>query len=522
MRIHCLLFALFILACGLTVRAEPQTVCTITVNSADEKEAFRRRLPKDQFRFVELVEKGRADWLGSACEKAIACDVLVVSGHFNAGDVFYSDRNESNEYLRVDELERASCSDSCPALFSRLKEVYLFGCESLNPDASKYSSSHGDSGLDRMRRIFASVPVIYGFSSSAPVGATAAALLDRYFDTGTSGIGIGRRDSRLLAIFSRNGMTATRGAPESQAYRAQVCQYFDERLTAAQKLSFIHATMRNDMAVANAFFERIDGFLASLTETERQSPALLIALAEISVDDVTRGRYLVAERATADPALRARMIALAATFGWLTPEERAAERIGMINDILAGRSIGFVEVEAICSLNDAGKLDGELSRLKVPSASAASAAAAAALACLGDRGARVRVLAALTSADERDVRVAQVYLRHRPAHEAGELRALVRDIARMPETGAQIRALDTLGRLNVTDRVVVEELTRSFTAAKSVDLQRAIAEIFLRGDAKAMVRTDLAGVLRRHRIASRGGEDLIDVLIRRLLSPSTS
>lgn len=60
-------------------RAGPQTVCTITVNSADEKEAFHRRLPKGQFRFVELVEKGRADWLASACEKAIACDVLVVS-----------------------------------------------------------------------------------------------------------------------------------------------------------------------------------------------------------------------------------------------------------------------------------------------------------------------------------------------------------------------------------------------------------------------------------------------------------
>jgi hypothetical protein len=128
----------------------------------------------------------------------------------------------------------------------------------------------------------------------------------------------------------------------------------------------------------------------------------------------------------------------------------------------------------------------------------------------------------LTSADERDVRVAQVYLRHRPAHEAGELRALARDIARMPETGAQIRALDTLGRLNVSDRVVVEELTRSFTTAKSVDLQRAIAEIFLRGDAKAMERSDLAGVLRRHRIASRSGEDLIDVLIRRLTATSTS
>jgi len=34
----------------------------------------------------------------------------------------------------VDVLERAACSDSCPGLFENLKEVYLFGCDTLNPD----------------------------------------------------------------------------------------------------------------------------------------------------------------------------------------------------------------------------------------------------------------------------------------------------------------------------------------------------------------------------------------------------
>jgi hypothetical protein len=58
---------LALLAAGLwlsvpTWGAEPQTVCTITVNSADEKESFRRHLPASKYRFVELVERGRADW----------------------------------------------------------------------------------------------------------------------------------------------------------------------------------------------------------------------------------------------------------------------------------------------------------------------------------------------------------------------------------------------------------------------------------------------------------------------------
>jgi hypothetical protein len=132
-----LYLAFFAATCALNAFAEKKTVCTITVNSPDEKETLAQRLPKGQYEFVELVEKGRADWLQSSCQKGVQCDVLVVSGHFNAGDVFYSDRLENDEHLQVDELERASCSNSCPGLFARLKEVYLFGCESLNPDATQ-------------------------------------------------------------------------------------------------------------------------------------------------------------------------------------------------------------------------------------------------------------------------------------------------------------------------------------------------------------------------------------------------
>jgi hypothetical protein len=521
MQVNLFLLAFLLLgSCG--AHAEQKTVCTITVNSADEKEAFRRHLPQGQYRFVELVEQGRADWLAASCERAIECDVLVVSGHFNAGDTFYSDRVEARESLSIDELERASCSASCPALFSRLKEVYLFGCESLNPDASKYSSHHGDSGLERMRRIFAKVPLIYGFSSAAPVGAVAATRLDRYFAGGASEIGSGQRSSRLLAAFAPSGMTATRGMPESQASRRQVCEFFDERLGAAHKLSLIHETLRGDMRQAMALVGRIATLLDSLTADERSSGAFLYALAGISADDATRARFLVAERASVEPAARSRMIALATTLGWLSPEERVAEIMGTINDFLGSRAFGFGEVEAICTLNETRELDGELARVKVPPARAGSAAVAAALACLGDGAARARVLAALSSGDERDVQVAQVYLRHRPAHEPHELLTLARDIGRMTGSGGQVRALDTLGRLRIANREIVDELTGMFAAAKSLDIQKAIAEIFLRSDIETVGRSELARKLRRDRLVSVGGEDLIDILIRRLLATSTS
>src|SRR3954469_20673693 len=183
--------------------ADRKTVCTITVNSSDERETFRRSMPADQFDFVELVERGRPDWLASACRKGVTCDVLLISGHFDGGDEFYSDKLDARESLPVDEMERVSCSDSCPALFSQLKEVYLFGCNTLNPEAVKSASAevvrgflrsghsqadaealaqalserHAQSNRERMREIFRDVPVIYGFSSKAPLGRSAAPVL---------------------------------------------------------------------------------------------------------------------------------------------------------------------------------------------------------------------------------------------------------------------------------------------------------------------------------------------------------
>ena len=76
--------------------AAMQTVCTITVNSPDEKEALRRHLPESKYRFVELVERGRPDWLASACQKRIQCDVLLISGHF-AGTNFFSEAIDTQD-----------------------------------------------------------------------------------------------------------------------------------------------------------------------------------------------------------------------------------------------------------------------------------------------------------------------------------------------------------------------------------------------------------------------------------------
>src|SRR5215208_5085234 len=250
--------------------AEKQTVCTITVNSPDEQEAFRRFLPASKYQFVELVERGRPDWLTSACQRRVSCDVLVISGHYGAaGDEFFSDSLDKSEFLPIAELERVSCSDSCPSLFSKLKEVHLFGCNTLSSEArypasqeiarslAREGRSHaeaerfarllngrnGESSRARMRMIFKDVPVIYGFTAAAPLGPAAGSTLNRFFQAnGAKDVGNGRASSRLLSSFASQGMTVAQGMTNADplaAVRQDMCRFADDRLSDAQKLRFV-------------------------------------------------------------------------------------------------------------------------------------------------------------------------------------------------------------------------------------------------------------------------------------------
>jgi hypothetical protein len=541
-----LLAALLVAAWAHDVRADKKTVCTITVNSPDEKEIFRRSLPQDDFQFVELVERGRPDWLASACSKGVRCDVLLISGHFDDGTEFYSDRLDARESLPVDEMERASCSDSCPGLFSQLKEVYLFGCNTLEAQPLRSTSAeigrslirsghspadaerlsrvlnerHGESNRDRMRHIFKDVPVIYGFSSKAPLGRTAGPMLDRYFQSGASGeIGSGRASPKLLSLFAPVSMTVATGSSDSDrhaGYRQDVCHFSDDRLSAAQKLSFVHQLLGREMAEVRMFLDHIEKYAASLSDTERQEPTVARALDEIARDEAARTRYLDFVRDADQPAVRARMIGLAAKLGWLSPAEKRAELMRMIGDQLAKNAVSSAEVGLACALNKDHELDQELHRLQLQPAQAENVTHAAVLACLGSTEAHARVLRALTSPNDEEVQIAQVYLHYWPISDPTELRDVATGIARMNGSDAQVRALDTLARYHLSDRESLEELTRLFPRAKSVNVQRAIAGILIRSDFQTIATPELVKTLRQSRLKSPDGADLIDVLIRRL------
>ena len=540
--------ALCLSAPWVAAQTKTQTVCTITVNSSDEKATFRRHLPAAKYKFVELVERGRPDWLASACQAGVKCDVLIISGHYDGGNVFFSDQLDKSEYLPVDELERISCSDSCPGLFSQLKEVHLFGCNTLNPQAHSSASAevvrslvrdghslrqaerqllalnaeHGESGRDRMRQVFKDVPVIYGFSSVAPLGPVAASTLGGYFRAvGAQEIGQGRVSSRLLGHFSQFGMTVTKGMTDKDphaAVRDDVCRFVNDRSSDADKLGFVHQLLQRDSGQARVHLDRIQR-LATLLETPaRRTSAVTQALAQIAGDGATRGRFMDFARDADQPAVRARMLKVAHDLGWLTAAQRWEELELMLVELQARKTVGVNEVDLACTLNQEHQLDSAFDRLFVPSSRADEVARAAVLACLGSTEAHARTLQALVSRTAADVKIAQAYLRHRPLTDATELHRLADSIARMPPSEAQVRALESLGRHYVSDRKILERLTRLFSATPSSPVQTAIAGILLRADLRLIANRQLVATLQKDRHSSPPGDDVVDALLRRLQS----
>jgi hypothetical protein len=524
-------------ACLLALAAAPclaqdrrQVVCTITVNSPDERDAFRRFLPPERFEFVELVESGRPDWLASSCRRGIECDVLVVSGHF-AGSEFYSSRPETRETLKVDEIERVQCSGSC-GLFSKVKEAYLFGCDSLKPEPVKsampeivrglvragatpvqaesvartLSEHEGESSRGLMRRLFPGVPVIYGFSSLAPYGRVSGPLLERFFESGGGDdVATGRASERLLKLFGPSSMTIAEGLPENTS-----CSYHDERIPAARKLEALAAELIGEMPAARMAFARVEKFLEDLPAGERADPGFLAARRDLAAAPVSRDAYLALVRSTVDPALRVRMAGVGRDIGWLDEAGHRAELAQTIRDMVAADAIDFGEVDLICALNKNDALATELRLFNVATLTPAHAAAGA---CLGNAGARASALRALASTDERDVRMVQAYLRHRPITDAAELRKVAAGIAAMKASAAQVRALETLARHHIADAEVLERLAALYSRARSAEVQRAIAEVFLRSDLAAIDTHALAQRLQRDRV---GRDGLIDTLISRL------
>jgi hypothetical protein len=132
---------------------------------------------------------------------------------------------------------------------------------------------------------------------------------------------------------------------------------------------------------------------------------------------------------------------------------------------------------------------------------------------MGDGPSRARALAALASADERDVRIAQAFLRHRPITDGAELRAVIAGVARMKTSAAQVLAIETLARQHVSDAQALDSLAALYSSARSPQVQRAVAEVFLRSELDSADARALAARLKRDRLRD---DAFIDTVITRL------
>lgn len=205
------LFLLTILS-GSLYASPIYNVCTITINSNNEAKTFQKYLSqgenKNRFKFIELTHYQSApdknDWFDRSCKADVQCDILVISGHFSGR--FFSDYNSILDFSQ-EQMEKATCENSCSGIMQKPKEVFLFGCNTLaekeldhrNPEEyfnvlinDGFTSEEaermvqtrygewGSSFKDIMIRSFKGVPHIYGFNSTSPLGAVIQPYLANY------------------------------------------------------------------------------------------------------------------------------------------------------------------------------------------------------------------------------------------------------------------------------------------------------------------------------------------------------
>lgn len=216
-----------------------KTVCSVTVNSEDERELFKRHYSARDYNFIELLPAREPDrfvvrdsrWLQKACQAQVKCDVMVLSGHFAESFL-----GESGFEISAQDLHAAACTETCQNFFSSIKEVYLFGCNTLaskKPDArsvQQYVKILTEDGLGphkaqrvaarrytqysidyftEMRALFVNAENIFGYPSVGPSGRSVAKPLGAYLQ------GLNQAPGSFSEVFKstlgRTGMVKTSG-----------------------------------------------------------------------------------------------------------------------------------------------------------------------------------------------------------------------------------------------------------------------------------------------------------------------
>jgi hypothetical protein len=308
---------------------------------------------------------------------------------------------------------------------------------------------------------------------------------------------------RLASYFADSGMRIVGGltpADPKARVRAEMCRFFDDRLTPAAKLDFIGELLQREMAEVRMYLGRIETYLEDLSDEATGSPEWKVSQLTIAADDGARGRFLQFARNAEPPPVRLRMMDVAYYLGWLTPAEARQEQVELVQSLLEAPRLGMGEADLICKVANAQDIGvGELQLRDQP-----GPAASVARACLGDAGARQAARAFLLSKDEDTFLGARILFDSDPMTPS-DLKWYAAEIGR--GTGgdaAAERALHVIARQHVRDRAVLEAFMQLLTMDLARETKQAIAYVFLFADWSQVDRAKLIEAVRKTGLAEDG------------------
>jgi len=485
-------------------------VCSITINSSDEIDTFRKHLPESAFDFVELTDYARESsedpkesWFGRACKSGVQCDVVVLSGHFaneylgSFGTTFAGDTGVS---LSLAELEQRSCDQSCGGILARPTEAFLFGCRTLAKSLperplpktdldllAKYGISpenaalvldelrfHGDdtSNRERMRFVFSGVPHLYGFEETAPVGPDARPGLEKYFRTkgdyakylrGEAAArekkpAANRELARAIAPSTFTQCSGLDRADPAYARATEMCSLRNESTSTTARLGRLEAAF--DQPGFVSYLPAIAAFLRSHPPASFGAEENAV-LARIRANDAARQSATDLVQNLKTPLLRLEILRMARDVGWLDQDESLPIFRQIVLQFLSPPTYGEGR-DAICGIDEATRKRFDLKAEEIPDGVYKNEFGIQALGCLKPADERIHVRLAKSLSDPRE------WISRLAAKSLGEMKppgvdvqeALADQLLR-PEEGARLGAAEALRELKPSDPRVLKAIRRN-------------------------------------------------------------
>lgn len=507
------------------------TVCSITINSDNEKKVFESQVKKYPKKFnpvVELTMMGTEeedgdDWFDMACKSGLRCDQLVISGHF--GGSFFGD---SKKELSMEQLESKGCSRTCDGILAQPYEVFLFGCNTLASKEqdhrtpaqylqvllrdgiprqqaemvveSRYGATGDDFKSSMQRAFHGDSKQLYGFDSVGPSGKNVEGFLKNYFSkikapTHLEKLQAKRMmnqvdmgNSALATSLKSTAFTQCSGGSKDDPISRVVCNLRDENLSVDKKIDTMLEALSNEKFLI--FVPAINSFLnenpiADMDEVHQKR------LADIRNNEVLKGQIMGLLN-TKNMSMALDWSAFAESFGYMDKEARLAyltERVlSMFED-----GISLDERDLICSSFGSGK-DNFLPNFPVSKIKGKlKNNDLRALNCMGVEGEEVAIkaLEAYESNDDDTIGAGQIYFNQQLRLDTPKVRAkLVQLIVSYPEDSKVFyKAVDSASFLSLDNNIefqiqLLNSLDKKDNAEKIALKTTALITLLLKPDTK--------------------------------------